>query len=280
MGDGGYAPIGEALVQRCDVDAYLLEYDSRRAGDFAPLRHLPAGKRAYLGIISTKNPALESPDDLCTASRKRPATRPMDRLGICPQCGFRQRGDVEICGDAEQGYDRHSDAQDRASGRRRPPCLGPCVMRALTELDSYGLFTAEAVQDPYPYYKALRERERVHWSETGTGLVLHALSRRLRIAGSARPERRSDRDALLLSAAHQSRAFQRHRRPLSSLAALPRRRLSRPPEGAVPQSDDAARGRAPAADAAAPGRCDARRAGRRATRSTPISISPPAFRPR
>ena len=38
-------------------------------------------------------------------------------------------------------------------------------MQALTELDSYGLFTPEAVQDPYPYYKALRERERVHWSE-------------------------------------------------------------------------------------------------------------------
>ncbi len=38
-------------------------------------------------------------------------------------------------------------------------------MQALTELDSYGLFTAEAVQNPYPYYKALRERERVHWSE-------------------------------------------------------------------------------------------------------------------
>jgi pimeloyl-[acyl-carrier protein] synthase len=38
-------------------------------------------------------------------------------------------------------------------------------MQALTELDSYGLFTSEAVQDPYPYYKALRERERVHWSE-------------------------------------------------------------------------------------------------------------------
>ncbi len=38
-------------------------------------------------------------------------------------------------------------------------------MQALTELDSYGLFTAEAVQDPYPFYRALRERERVHWSE-------------------------------------------------------------------------------------------------------------------
>ena len=38
-------------------------------------------------------------------------------------------------------------------------------MTALADLDSYGLFTAEAVQNPYPYYKALREREPVHWSE-------------------------------------------------------------------------------------------------------------------
>ena len=45
-----------SFFTRCDVDAYLLEYDSGRAGDFAPLRHLPASKRAYLGIISTKNP--------------------------------------------------------------------------------------------------------------------------------------------------------------------------------------------------------------------------------
>src|SRR5580658_3570683 len=88
MGDGGYAPIGEALFTRCDVDAFLLEYDSRRAGDFAPLRHLPAGKRAYLGIISTKNPALETVDALLKRIDEASQYAPMDRLGICPQCGF------------------------------------------------------------------------------------------------------------------------------------------------------------------------------------------------
>jgi len=88
MGDGGYAPIAEALFTRCDVDAFLLEYDSQRAGDFEPLRHLPAGKRAYLGIISTKNPALESPDDLMRRIDDAARYAPMDRLGICPQCGF------------------------------------------------------------------------------------------------------------------------------------------------------------------------------------------------
>ena len=88
MGDGGYGPIAEALFTRSDVDAYLLEYDSPRAGDFAPLRHLPAGKRAYLGIISTKNPALESPDDLMRRIEDAARFAPMERLGICPQCGF------------------------------------------------------------------------------------------------------------------------------------------------------------------------------------------------
>jgi 5-methyltetrahydropteroyltriglutamate--homocysteine methyltransferase len=88
MGDGGYASIAEPLFTRCDVDAYLLEYDSPRAGDFAPLRYLPAGKRAYLGIISTKNPALESADDLMRRLDEAAKYAPMERLGICPQCGF------------------------------------------------------------------------------------------------------------------------------------------------------------------------------------------------
>ena len=88
VGDGGYAPIAEALFTRADVDAFLLEYDSRRAGDFAPLRHLPAEKRAYLGIISTKNAALESPDDLMRRIDEAAGFAPMERLGICPQCGF------------------------------------------------------------------------------------------------------------------------------------------------------------------------------------------------
>jgi 5-methyltetrahydropteroyltriglutamate--homocysteine methyltransferase len=88
MGAGGYAPIAEALFTRSDVDAFLLEYDSARAGDFAPLRHVPAGKRAYLGIVSTKNPELESVDSLLRRIDEAQKHAPMDRLGICPQCGF------------------------------------------------------------------------------------------------------------------------------------------------------------------------------------------------
>jgi pimeloyl-[acyl-carrier protein] synthase len=36
---------------------------------------------------------------------------------------------------------------------------------AVADVDSYGLFSAQAVQDPYPHYHAMREREPVHWSE-------------------------------------------------------------------------------------------------------------------
>jgi cytochrome P450 len=44
--------------------------------------------------------------------------------------------------------------------------MGTCVTETLPGgADSYGLFTAAAVQDPYPYYRALREREPVHWSQ-------------------------------------------------------------------------------------------------------------------
>jgi 5-methyltetrahydropteroyltriglutamate--homocysteine methyltransferase len=88
MGDGGYAPIAEVLFNRSDVDAFLLEYDSERAGDFAPLKYVPAGKRAYLGIVSTKNPEIESMDSLMRRIEDAQKYAPMDRLGICPQCGF------------------------------------------------------------------------------------------------------------------------------------------------------------------------------------------------
>ena len=150
MGDGGYAPVAEVLFRDCDVDAYLLEYDSPRAGDFAPLRHLPAGKRAYLGLISTKNPALESSDDLMRRLDEAAKYAPMARLGICPQCGFASAAHVEVRCHAEQGHDRPPDLEDRTAARSRPARLGARVSQALAEADTYGLFTAAAVRIPIP----------------------------------------------------------------------------------------------------------------------------------
>jgi 5-methyltetrahydropteroyltriglutamate--homocysteine methyltransferase len=88
MGDGGYGPIAEKLFNTLDVDAFLLEYDSPRAGDFAPLRHVPAGKRAFLGLVSTKSPLAETPHALERRLREAERHAPLERLGLCPQCGF------------------------------------------------------------------------------------------------------------------------------------------------------------------------------------------------
>jgi 5-methyltetrahydropteroyltriglutamate--homocysteine methyltransferase len=86
--EGGYAPVAERSFNMSNVDAFLLEYDTPRAGDFAPLGHVPKSKQILLGIVSTKDPKLESSDDL--KRRIGDASEHIDikQLGICPQCGF------------------------------------------------------------------------------------------------------------------------------------------------------------------------------------------------
>lgn len=88
MAEGGYEPIAEVLFNEVDIDAYFLEYDTPRAGDFAPLRFVPAGKKIVLGLVSTKSPELESPDELKRRIDEAAAHVPLDRLCLSPQCGF------------------------------------------------------------------------------------------------------------------------------------------------------------------------------------------------
>jgi 5-methyltetrahydropteroyltriglutamate--homocysteine methyltransferase len=86
--EGGYDPVAEVLFNAIDVDGYFLEFDSARAGGFEPLRHLPKGKTAVLGLVSTKKPALESADDLRRRVEEAAKFAPLDQLAISPQCGF------------------------------------------------------------------------------------------------------------------------------------------------------------------------------------------------
>jgi len=88
MADGGYDAIAERLFGRLDVDGYFLEYDTPRAGDFDALRFLPKGKRAAIGIISTKLPEVESVDSLKRRIDEASRSIDLDQLCLCPQCGF------------------------------------------------------------------------------------------------------------------------------------------------------------------------------------------------
>jgi 5-methyltetrahydropteroyltriglutamate--homocysteine methyltransferase len=88
LSEGGYDSVAEKFFSRTNVDHFLLEFDSPRAGGFAPLRFVPKGKGVVLGLVSSKTPQLESIDGL--KRRVDEATRYMEgnRLAISPQCGF------------------------------------------------------------------------------------------------------------------------------------------------------------------------------------------------
>jgi 5-methyltetrahydropteroyltriglutamate--homocysteine methyltransferase len=112
LSEGGYDSVAEMLFGRANVDHFLLEFDTPRAGGFAPLRFVPKDKGVVLGLVSSKTAALESRDSL--KRRVEEAARYLEpaRLGISPQCGFAstiggnpvteadQRAKLKLCVDA------------------------------------------------------------------------------------------------------------------------------------------------------------------------------------
>jgi len=88
LAEGGYDEIAKALFTCPGVTHFLLEFDTARAGDFAPLRHVAAGKGVVLGLISSKAPRLETLDDLSARIADAARFIDTDRLAISPQCGF------------------------------------------------------------------------------------------------------------------------------------------------------------------------------------------------
>ena len=88
LGAGGYESVAERFFANTRVNHFLLEYDTDRAGDFAPLRFVPKSKGVVLGLISTKTPVLESLDSLKRHAEEATRYIDLDRLAISPQCGF------------------------------------------------------------------------------------------------------------------------------------------------------------------------------------------------
>ncbi|HKA72500.1 MAG TPA: 5-methyltetrahydropteroyltriglutamate--homocysteine S-methyltransferase [Xanthobacteraceae bacterium] len=85
---GGYESVAERFFANTDVNHFLLEYDTPRAGDFQPLRFVPQHKGVVLGLVSSKTPALEGMDDLKRRTDEAARHIDLDRLAISPQCGF------------------------------------------------------------------------------------------------------------------------------------------------------------------------------------------------
>jgi 5-methyltetrahydropteroyltriglutamate--homocysteine methyltransferase len=110
LSEGGYDSVAEKFFARTEADHFLLEFDTPRAGGFAPLRFVPKGKGVVLGLVSSKTAELESMDLL--KRRADEAARYTEDLAISPQCGFAstmggnpvteadQRAKLKLCVDA------------------------------------------------------------------------------------------------------------------------------------------------------------------------------------
>ena len=88
VASGGYDPVAELAFSSIDVDVFFLEYDTPRAGSFAPLKHLGKDKVAVLGLVTSKKPQLESKDELKRRIEEAARLVPIERLALSPQCGF------------------------------------------------------------------------------------------------------------------------------------------------------------------------------------------------
>ena len=87
---GGYDDVADYLCQ-LHYDGLFLEYDSDRAGAFAPLKKIwngDTGKRLVLGLVTSKFPELE--DEAAVKARIADAAKqvPLANLALSTQCGF------------------------------------------------------------------------------------------------------------------------------------------------------------------------------------------------
>jgi 5-methyltetrahydropteroyltriglutamate--homocysteine methyltransferase len=100
--EGGYDAIAEKLFGQLQVDAFLLEYESERAGTFEPLRYVPRGKTVVLGLVSSKLPAMESPTELAKRIDEASKFVPLENLALSPQCGFASTMEGNLLTEEEQ----------------------------------------------------------------------------------------------------------------------------------------------------------------------------------
>ena len=96
--EGSYEAIAERFFKTLNYDTFYLEYDNPRSGGFEPLRFLPKHKNVVLGVVTTKDPEMESKEEMKAKVKQaaeiiakgqgRSAEEAMQNIGISPQCGF------------------------------------------------------------------------------------------------------------------------------------------------------------------------------------------------
>ena len=99
---GGYAPIAPFLFGEENVQAYYLEFDDDRSGNFEPLKYVNKDKKVVLGLITSKTPQLEDKETIIKRIKEASEYVPLDRLYLSPQCGFASTEEGNILTEDEQ----------------------------------------------------------------------------------------------------------------------------------------------------------------------------------
>jgi 5-methyltetrahydropteroyltriglutamate--homocysteine methyltransferase len=103
ISSGGYEPVAENLLGKCNYDGYFLEYDTDRAGGFEPLRFLPKGNKiVVLGLVTSKSGRLEPRADVKKRIEEATKFVPLDQLCLSPQCGFASTEEGNVLAEDEQ----------------------------------------------------------------------------------------------------------------------------------------------------------------------------------
>jgi len=115
---GGYEPLAERLFGTIDVNRFLLEYDTERAGGFEPLRFVRPGVTVVLGLVSSKTPVLESQDELRRRIDEASRYVPLENLALSPQCGFAstERGNLLTIDEEQRKLELVADTAQKVWG--------------------------------------------------------------------------------------------------------------------------------------------------------------------
>ena len=90
------------MFPNLDVDAYFLEYDDDRSGDFAPLALIPRGRKVVVGLLTSKRAQLEPVEALKRRLDEAARVVPLADLAISPQCGFASTEDGNLLTEQDQ----------------------------------------------------------------------------------------------------------------------------------------------------------------------------------
>lgn len=103
ISSGGYEPVAKEIFGELDIDGFFLEYDSDRAGDFKPLRHVVRDDLfIVLGLITSKHGALEDKDEIKKRIQEATEYVPLEQLALSPQCGFASTEEGNLLTEEEQ----------------------------------------------------------------------------------------------------------------------------------------------------------------------------------